>query len=62
MDKILKQKILIVEDDGHAVHKALKHLFESAGYSVEICRDGESAFEFNNLQGHVRLPSTCKNT
>jgi len=44
MDKILKQKILIVEDD-QAVHKALKHLFESAGYTVEICRDGKAALE-----------------
>jgi DNA-binding response OmpR family regulator len=38
------KKILIVEDD-QAVYKALKHLFESAGYAVEICREGKSALE-----------------
>jgi len=44
MDKILMEKILIVEDD-QAVQKALKRLFESAGYSVEIRADGKSALE-----------------
>jgi len=38
------EKILIVEDD-RSVQKALKRLFESAGYAVEISRDGESALE-----------------
>src|SRR5262245_49377323 len=38
------KKILIVEDD-QVVYKALKHLFESAGYAVEICREGKSALE-----------------
>jgi DNA-binding response OmpR family regulator len=38
------EKILIVEDD-LAVQKALKRLFESAGYAVEISRDGKSALE-----------------
>jgi DNA-binding response OmpR family regulator len=44
MDKILMQKILIVEDD-QAVQKALKRLFESAGYAVDISGDGKSALE-----------------
>jgi hypothetical protein len=44
MERVLMEKILIVEDD-QAVHKALKHLIESAGYAVEICRDGKSALE-----------------
>lgn len=34
----------IVEDD-IAVHKALKRLFESEGYTVEIRGDGKSALE-----------------
>lgn len=38
------EKILIVEDD-LAVQKALKRLFESAGYVVEISGDGESALD-----------------
>ncbi len=38
------EKILIVEDD-EAVQKALKRLFESAGYAVEISGDGKSALE-----------------
>jgi DNA-binding response OmpR family regulator len=36
------EKILIVEDD-HAIQKALKRLFESAGYTVEVRGDGRSA-------------------
>ena len=38
------ERILIVEDD-RAVQKALKRLFESQGYSVEIRADGKSALE-----------------
>jgi len=38
------EKILIVEDD-QAVQKALRRLFESAGYAVEISADGKSALE-----------------
>ena len=37
-------KILVVEDDP-AVQKALKRLFESEGYTVEIQANGESALE-----------------
>ena len=33
------EKILVIEDD-RAIHKALKHLFESEGYSVEVASDG----------------------
>lgn len=33
------EKILIIEDD-RAIHKALKHLFESEGYKVEVKQDG----------------------
>ena len=40
----MQQRILIVQDD-RAFHKALKHLFESAGYAVEICIDARSALE-----------------
>jgi len=40
----LMEKILIVEDD-QAVQKALKRLFESAGYVVEISGDERSALE-----------------
>jgi DNA-binding response OmpR family regulator len=38
------EQILIVEDD-QAVQKALKRLFESAGYGVEITGDGKSALD-----------------
>jgi DNA-binding response OmpR family regulator len=38
------EKILIVEDD-RAVQKALKRLFQSEGYGVEISGDGKSALE-----------------
>jgi CheY-like chemotaxis protein len=44
MEKVLMQKILIVEDD-QAVKKELQQLFESAGYAVEISIDGKSALE-----------------
>jgi len=40
----LMEKILIVEDD-QAVQKALKRLFESAGYAVEISGNGKSALD-----------------
>lgn len=38
------EKILIVEDD-RSVQKALKHLFASTGYAVEIARDGKAGLE-----------------
>ena len=38
------EKILIVEDD-RAVQKALKRLFESEGYGVDIKTDGKSAMD-----------------
>ena len=44
MEKVLMEKILIVEDD-QAVQKALKRLFESAGYVVELSGDGRSGLE-----------------
>src|ERR1700739_849709 len=37
-------RILVVEDDP-AVQKALKRLFETEGYTVEIQSDGQSAIE-----------------
>jgi DNA-binding response OmpR family regulator len=37
-------RILVVEDDP-AVQKALKRLFETEGFAVEICADGKSALE-----------------
>ncbi len=33
------EKILVVDDD-RATHKALKHLFESEGYTLEVAQDG----------------------
>jgi len=38
------ERILVVEDD-HAVQKALKRLFETEGFAVEIAPDGKSAVE-----------------
>jgi len=38
------ERILVVEDD-HAVQKALKRLFETEGFSIEISGDGKSALE-----------------
>ena len=38
------EKILIIEDD-QAVQKALRRLFESEGYGVDIQADGKSALE-----------------
>jgi DNA-binding response OmpR family regulator len=37
-------RILVVEDD-HAVQKALKRLFETEGFDIEISGDGKSALE-----------------
>ncbi len=37
-------RILVVEDD-HSVQKALKRLFESEGYAVEVQGNGKSALE-----------------
>jgi DNA-binding response OmpR family regulator len=38
------ERILVVEDD-HAVQKALKRLFETEGFEIEIRGDGKSALE-----------------
>jgi DNA-binding response OmpR family regulator len=38
------ETILVVDDD-HAVQKALRRIFEEAGYNVEVCGDGQSALE-----------------
>lgn len=38
------ERILVVEDD-HAVQKALKRLFESEGFAVEISSDGKTALD-----------------
>lgn len=38
------ERILVVEDD-HAVQRALKRLFESEGFAVEISSDGKAAIE-----------------
>jgi DNA-binding response OmpR family regulator len=38
------ERILVVEDD-HAVQKALKRLFETEGFDIEISGDGKSALE-----------------
>src|SRR5215831_8040512 len=41
---VAMEKILIIEDD-RAVQKALKHLFVSNGYNVEIACDGKAGLE-----------------
>jgi DNA-binding response OmpR family regulator len=38
------ERILVVEDD-HAVQKALKRLFETEGFEIEISGDGKAALE-----------------
>jgi DNA-binding response OmpR family regulator len=38
------ERILVVEDD-HAVQRALKRLFETEGFEIEISSDGKSALE-----------------
>lgn len=38
------ERILVVEDD-HAVQKALRRLFETEGFEIEISSDGKSALE-----------------
>src|SRR5215467_7695183 len=38
------ERILVVEDD-HAVQKALRRLFETEGFQIEISSDGKSALE-----------------
>jgi len=38
------ERILVVEDD-HAVQKALKRLFETEGFEIEISSDGRAALE-----------------
>jgi DNA-binding response OmpR family regulator len=38
------ERILVVEDD-HAVQKALRRLFETEGFHIEIASDGQSAVE-----------------
>jgi DNA-binding response OmpR family regulator len=38
------ERILVVEDD-HAVQKALKRLFETEGFEIEISTDGQAALE-----------------
>ena len=38
------ERILVVEDD-HAVQKALRRLFESEGFEIEITSDGKSGVE-----------------
>jgi DNA-binding response OmpR family regulator len=38
------ERILVVEDD-HAVQKALKRLFETEGFEIEISADGKSGLE-----------------
>ena len=38
------ERILVVEDD-HAVQKALRRLFETEGFQIEIASDGQAAVE-----------------
>jgi DNA-binding response OmpR family regulator len=38
------ERILVVEDD-HAVQKALRRLFETEGFEIEISTDGQAALE-----------------
>ncbi len=46
------ERILVVEDD-HAVQKALKRLFESEGFEIEISSDGKAALD----AFHKAMPS-----
>jgi DNA-binding response OmpR family regulator len=48
------EKILIVEDD-RAVQKALKRLFQSEGYGVEITGDGKSALEAFRIAAPIAI-------
>jgi len=48
------EKILIVEDD-RAVQKALKRLFASAGFAVEISGDGKAALEAFRTTGPTAI-------
>jgi DNA-binding response OmpR family regulator len=41
---VTMERILVVEDD-HAVQKALRRLFETEGFEIEIVADGRSAIE-----------------
>jgi len=41
---VTMERILVVEDD-HAVQKALKRLFETEGFEIEIAPDGRSGLE-----------------
>src|SRR5256884_1624942 len=56
------ERILVVEDD-RAVQKALKRLFESEGFAVEISADGKPAWDAYRATGpaaivlDLRLPS-----
>jgi two-component system, OmpR family, alkaline phosphatase synthesis response regulator PhoP len=43
-DKMVMERILVVDDD-RAIQKALKRLFETDGYKVEIRGDGNAALE-----------------
>ena len=42
--RLFVQKVLLIEDDKR-IHKTLKHLFESEGYSLEVALDGPSGLE-----------------
>src|SRR5881409_4470507 len=48
------ERILVVEDD-RAVQKALKRLFESEGFAVEISADGKSALDAFRATGPAAI-------
>src|SRR6202023_3088587 len=48
------ERILVVEDD-HAVQKALRRLFETEGFEIEISGDGKSALEAFRLMAPAAI-------
>jgi PleD family two-component response regulator len=51
-------RILIIEDDS-AIQRALKRLFESEGYAVDLAGDGTAGLEFFRKAPRLRWFSTC---
>ncbi len=53
------ERILVIEDDAD-VQNALKHRFETAGYSVEVCSDGVTGLEsFRSLAAKAVVLDLC---
>ena len=48
--RLLVQKVLLIEDDKR-IHKTLKLLFESEGYSLDVALDGRPGSRLSTAQG-----------